>query len=128
MSAAATYVARPEHCDDSVDLSVVVPAWNEAGRLPALLTSLAEHTDVSSTEVLVVDDGSDDRTVEVALEFVATLPLLRVVEHGTNRGKGAAVRTGVLQARGRLVAFVDADDATDLSAVSYTHLTLPTKA
>lgn len=96
---------------------MVVPAWNEAVRLPALLTSLAEHTDVAVTEVLVVDDGSDDQTVEVALGHAASLPLLRVVEHGTNRGKGAAVRTGVLEARGRLVAFLDADDATDLSAL-----------
>lgn len=118
VSTATTFVARSEHRDDKVELTVVVPAWNEAARLPTLLTSLADHTDVAVTEILVVDDGSDDNTVEVARGFTDTLPLLQVVEHGTNRGKGAAVRTGVLEARGRLVAFVDADDATDLSALA----------
>lgn len=117
VSPAATFVARPQHRDDDVDLTIVVPAWNEAARLPALLTSLAHHTEVARTEVLVVDDGSDDRTVEIACEFGSTLPMLRIVKHETNRGKGAAVRTGVLEARGRLVAFLDADDATDLHSL-----------
>ncbi len=117
MSPAATFVARSELLDEAIALTVVVPAWNEAARLPALLASLSAHADVASTEVLVVDDGSNDNTVEIAHSFASTLPLLRVVEHGTNRGKGAAVRTGVLAARGRLVAFVDADDATDLAAL-----------
>ena len=114
MPSAATFVARPEHCDDAIALTVVVPAWNEAARLPALLTSLGTHVDLASTEILVVDDGSDDDTVDIAQGFSATFPQLRVVQHESNLGKGAAVRTGVLAARGRLVAFVDADDATDL--------------
>jgi dolichyl-phosphate beta-glucosyltransferase len=117
LSSAVTFVARPEARNDTIELTVVVPAWNEALRLPILLASLVDHVDVASTEVLVVDDGSEDRTVEVARGFESSLPHLRVIEHGTNHGKGAAVRTGVLQARGRLVAFVDADDATDLSSL-----------
>lgn len=117
MSEPALLVATPADRIEGIDLSVVIPAYDEQARLPAVLASLREHVDHDRTEIVVVDDGSADRTVAVANEHGAWSPNLLVVEHGTNRGKGAAVRTGVLASSGDLIAFVDADDATDLSAL-----------
>lgn len=114
-------VARPPKAGSSLRaprLSIVVPSFNEADRLPALLDSLKRYIEPASTEVLIVDDGSTDRTVAIAHQRGAWAPHLRVIEHAANRGKGAAVRTGVLQAQGELIAFVDADNATDLAALA----------
>ena len=124
MSARTTMLAvvrpAPWSDDESArpELSVVIPAYNEQQRLPAVLASLEDHVDAATTEVIVVDDGSTDGTVRMAKRHGSWSPHLRILEHGHNRGKGAAVRTGVLAARGRLVAFVDADNATDLSALA----------
>lgn len=98
-------------------MSIVVPAFNEAARLPALLDSLQRHVDPATTEIVVVDDGSNDDTVDVARTRGAWARHLVVLEHRVNRGKGAAVRTGVMSARGEIIAFVDADNATDLDAL-----------
>jgi dolichyl-phosphate beta-glucosyltransferase len=90
-------------------LTVVVPAYDEADRIGAtvrrLRQDLASAMEESDVEVVVVDDGSSDRTAEVALAAGAS----QVVVMPTNRGKGAAVRAGVQAARGRAVAFTDAD-------------------
>jgi len=98
-------------------LSVVVPAFNEAFRLPVLLESLRHHVD-PTTEIIVVDDGSTDETAAVARRAGEWSQHVRVVKHDVNQGKGAAVRTGVAAAHGQLVAFVDADNATDLSSLA----------
>lgn len=95
----------------SPELSIVIPAFNEELRLPATLERVAAylkncHRDA---EVLVVDDGSKDRTAEVAESFRSKIPSLRVVPNGVNRGKGYSVRHGVQEARGRIVLFTDAD-------------------
>jgi putative flippase GtrA len=90
-------------------LSVVVPAYDEADRIAAtvrrLREGLAAGVDESDLEIVVVDDGSSDRTAEAALAAGAS----QVVVQPHNRGKGAAVRVGVQAARGRTVAFTDAD-------------------
>jgi putative flippase GtrA len=100
--------ARPPAPGDC-RLSVVVPAYDEADRIGDTvrrlregLTGGVEHGDV---EIVVVDDGSSDDTAEAALAAGAS----QVVVQPRNRGKGAAVRLGVLAARGRTVAFTDAD-------------------
>ncbi|MDP8937027.1 MAG: glycosyltransferase [Actinomycetota bacterium] len=92
-----------------VRLSVVVPAYREAGRIGATVRSLrAALADVDrngGVEIVVVDDGSSDGTAEGAAAAGAD----QVVSLPQNRGKGAAVRAGVLGARGRTIAFTDAD-------------------
>lgn len=93
------------------DLSIVIPSYNEELRLPETLERIAAYLPSlgGETEILVVDDGSDDRTREVAESFRQKLPSLRVISNGENRGKGYSVRHGMLAARGRSVLFSDAD-------------------
>jgi glycosyltransferase involved in cell wall biosynthesis len=95
----------------SFELSIVIPAYNEELRLPTTLERIAAYLKNShrEAEVLVVDDGSKDRTAAVAESFRDKLPALRVVPNGVNRGKGYSVRHGVQEARGRIVLFTDAD-------------------
>jgi dolichyl-phosphate beta-glucosyltransferase len=95
--------------------SLVIPAYNEAQRLPAVLDAARAYLDAEFAdryEVLVVDDGSRDGTAELLDGLAVGWPQLRVVTHPTNRGKGAAVRTGMLEARGQYLLFADADGAT----------------
>ena len=88
-------------------LSIVVPAYNEAGRLTSSLEAIQRYVQSKpfTIETIVVDDGSTDATVEIASRQ-ADIHVLRNVR---NRGKGFSVRRGVLQARGELVLFTDAD-------------------
>ena len=92
------------------ELSIVIPAFNEEARLPVTIPMLLEHLLSSgrSWEVLVVDDGSQDRTAEVVRDLAVAEPRLRVLEE-PHRGKGGAVRAGMLAARGRYRFLCDAD-------------------
>jgi len=108
----------------SVDLtlSVIIPAYNEERRLPDTLSAITPYLQQQPyrTEIIVSDDGSTDRTTEMAEAYArsalndqdghVTLQLVR----NEHRGKAAAVRSGVLQARGRYVLFMDADLATPI--------------
>ena len=103
-------------------LTIIVPAFNEATRLPAGMerfTAAVEEgaVDLDETEVVLIDDGSTDGTAVVARRLLAHLPHHRVVGLPANGGKGAAVRTGVAMARGPYVAYMDADMAIDPRAV-----------
>jgi len=103
--------------DDRLELSVVIPAYNEAERLPPYLASVREYLDArypERYEVLVVDDGSGDGLAEILTAASAQWPRLRVLTHARNQGKGAAVRTGVLAAEGQRILFADADGATPI--------------
>lgn len=94
-------------------LSIVVPAYNEEKRLPGTLASMCAWLDGRGEryEIVVADDGSRDATADLAR---AAGPHVRVVSLGVNRGKGAAVRAGVLATVGDEVLFADADDATPI--------------
>jgi dolichyl-phosphate beta-glucosyltransferase len=96
---------------NAVELSIVIPAYNEEPRLPASLALIAAYIRASGqeTEVIVVDDGSRDGTASVAESFRKEIPRLRVISNGENRGKGYSVRHGMLEAQGRIVLFTDAD-------------------
>ena len=99
-------------------LSIVLPAYNEEDRLPASLDRVIDFLarQQLDSEIVIADDGSRDRTPQIVRERAAAgLPpnvALRLVQHDANRGKGAAIRTGVLAAEGRYVFFMDADLAT----------------
>jgi len=98
------------------DLSIIVPAYNEESRLPLTLERLAAYIRRCGreTEVIVVDDGSKDGTAAIAQSFRAWLPSLRLVPNGVNRGKGYSVKHGMLEARGAIVLFTDADLAAPI--------------
>jgi dolichyl-phosphate beta-glucosyltransferase len=91
--------------------SIVIPAYNEGARLgPTLEKVLAYvHSQHWDAEVIVVNDGSRDNTAEIIRAFAAKNLILRLVENPGNRGKGYSVRNGMLNARGRVVLFSDAD-------------------
>jgi dolichyl-phosphate beta-glucosyltransferase len=91
--------------------SIVIPAYNESGRIPATLESVvacirAQHW---NAEVIVVNDGSTDSTAQVVRDIAARDPEIRLIENPGNRGKGYSVRAGILHALGDIVMFTDAD-------------------
>uniref|UniRef100_A0A0B6YA02 Dolichyl-phosphate beta-glucosyltransferase n=1 Tax=Arion vulgaris TaxID=1028688 RepID=A0A0B6YA02_9EUPU len=115
----------PEYTDQpSLDLTVVVPAYNEEKRLPIMMEETMDYLekrhlqDSSFTfEVIIVDDGSTDQTTEIGLLNAAKYGTdkVRVLTLHKNRGKGGAVRLGILSSRGKNILFVDADGASKFS-------------
>jgi dolichyl-phosphate beta-glucosyltransferase len=91
--------------------SIVIPAYNESARIDATLREVVECVRVQGwdAEVIVVNDGSTDSTARQVLRFAEKAPEIRMLENPGNRGKGYSVRSGLLQARGEIVMFTDAD-------------------
>ncbi|HET7440022.1 MAG TPA: dolichyl-phosphate beta-glucosyltransferase [Terriglobales bacterium] len=91
--------------------SIVIPAYNERARIGASLERVLAYVQKQEwdAEIIVVDDGSRDNTVEVVREFARQHARLRVLENPGNRGKGYSVRHGMLDAAGELLLFSDAD-------------------
>ena len=100
-------------------LSIIVPAYNEVQRLPATLERMREYLDGRDEpyEVLVVDDGSTDSTLALARKIAQRWPQLQVLALPANEGKGAAVRLGMLSARGEHRVFSDADLSTPIEEI-----------
>jgi dolichyl-phosphate beta-glucosyltransferase len=100
-----------------VFLSVIVPAYNEAERLPKTLERF--NTYLSATgftyEILVALDGPSDRTREVLRKMLPEIPHLKVIDRPVNHGKGFTVKEGMLTAAGRIRLFADADNSTDIA-------------
>src|SRR5438105_2537196 len=101
-------------------LSLVIPAYREARRLPRTLEALAEICDGLGLpcEVLIVVERSPDETLEIATRFAARQAHFQVIDNPDQRGKGHAVRTGMLRARGEIVFFMDADLSVPLREVA----------
>ena len=101
---------------NEMPVSVIIPAYNEAARLPLTLAATVDYfrSRPEPFEVLVVDDGSTDGTADVVSEYARAHPdvALQCLSYGGNRGKGYAVRYGMLRAGGDLRLFCDADLAT----------------
>ena len=101
------------------DLSIVIPAYNEESRVGPTIRDIVGYcrTSKRAFEVLLVDDGSSDGTTSVGRVLSEEFPELRVIRLAANHGKGYAVRTGVVNAVGRLVLFADADGATPIDEI-----------
>jgi dolichyl-phosphate beta-glucosyltransferase len=101
------------------DLSIVIPAFNEEARLGATLEGYLRYCRDTGrrVELIVVDDGSLDRTSSVVNAFAADHPEVRLIRLAENQGKGQAVRSGVVNAQGKLILFADADAATPLREI-----------
>ncbi|XP_072967839.1 uncharacterized protein [Typha angustifolia] len=105
-------------------ISLIIPAYNEEHRLPGALVETINYLQQRSAaeksfsyEVLIVDDGSTDRTSKVAFDFVRKYKIenVRVILLGRNHGKGEAIRKGMLHSRGELLLMLDADGATKVT-------------
>lgn len=92
-------------------ISIIVPAYNERARIGGTLEQILAHLGKESwnAEVVVVDDGSRDETFQIVSEFASGNPRVRVIQNPGNQGKGYSVRNGMLNARGEVLLFTDAD-------------------
>lgn len=100
-------------------LSVIIPAYNEEKRLPKTLEEIDKYLRKQDYdyEILVVNDGSKDKTVEIAKGLISKIKNLIVTGYKKNRGKGYAVRFGMLEAKGDYRLFTDADNSTSIDHV-----------
>ncbi len=100
--------------EQAPDLSIIIPAYNEETRLARTVARIRDyfshcHTGEGKLEVIIVDDGSTDGTAHIVEEWAREIPFLRLISNGQNRGKGYSVRRGMLEAKGRIALFTDAD-------------------
>jgi dolichyl-phosphate beta-glucosyltransferase len=97
-------------------LSIIIPAYNEEKRIPKTLREMNAYLQGADYdyEILVVNDGSKDRTAEVVRGMEGEIKNLKLLDNKVNQGKGGVVRDGMLAARGEIRLFTDADDSTSL--------------
>lgn len=100
-------------------LSIIIPAFNEQDRISATLHDIRDYLEGKQYkyEVLVVNDGSTDRTSEVVKTVLPHMANLRIIDNETNHGKGKVVRQGMLSANGRWRLFMDADNSTNVQSL-----------
>lgn len=91
-------------------VSLIIPAYNEEKRLPSRLEQLVKLSERLPLEIIVVNDGSRDKSEVLIRDFADRYPCIRYSEHQKNQGKGAAVKTGMYHASGEYLIFTDADD------------------
>lgn len=105
---------------DQIIVSVIIPAYNEERRIGPTLSSCVEYFERARIpyEIVVVDDGSIDQTAYLVEEVAKTQPTVRLLKLEHNQGKGAAVRRGMLEAKGALLLLNDADGATPITEFS----------
>jgi dolichyl-phosphate beta-glucosyltransferase len=104
-------LSDPELRPAQPQYSIIIPAYNERARIGSTLEQVLEHLREQkwSAEIVVVNDGSRDDTANFVGQFAAEHPQVRLIENPGNQGKGYAVRNGMLNARGKVLLFTDAD-------------------
>lgn len=102
---------QPKTKDATVENTIIIPAYNEEQGLPVVLNKICSVID-DTFEILVVDDGSTDNTAQVARQYPC-----RVVQHEVNAGKGKAMMTGIREAYGENIIFIDADDTYPVETI-----------
>lgn len=114
------FARQSEVEEQSVDISVVIPAFNEELRLPPTLIQCIDYLEQEkfSYEIIVVDDGSRDGTADMVRRFQRIRPQIMLIRLPRNRGKGHAVRTGALNSHGEQVLIADADGSTPFTELS----------
>ncbi|MBI5144904.1 MAG: glycosyltransferase family 2 protein [Candidatus Omnitrophica bacterium] len=112
--------------DKGLQLSIIIPAYNEEKRLPVTLERIAGYLKSKgyTFEIIVVDDGSNDKTQEVVRNFMRKYPMLSLIHNQIRSGKGAAVRAGILSSRGEFIFFSDADLSTPIDEIEKLLLSL----
>ncbi len=103
-----------------MELSIIIPVYNEEKRLPRTLMQLFEYMKVNYTgvyEVIIVNDGSSDRTADIVKDFQNDHPQLCLLEFPINRGRGAAVRDAIFEAKGEFILETDGDGSTNEHAI-----------
>ena len=97
-----------------VEISILVPAYNEETRIPKFLNELLKFasTNLDKYEIIVINDGSSDQTKETVLKLIKNSTQARLLSYDDNMGKGHAVLQGVLNAKGKFILFIDADGST----------------
>jgi len=95
--------------DDNCDISIVVPIFNEAGNIKALLDEIATALDGEKYEIIAVNDNSTDDSLDILRELQDTIPRLRILSHANNAGQSRAIRTGALSAKGDVLCLLDGD-------------------
>ena len=103
----------------SKDLSIVIPAYNEEKRISKTLESLNGYlkNQEYSYEILVVNDGSKDKTADLVTSFEKKIPHLKLIDNVKNKGKGGVVKQGMLIAQGKYRLFMDADNSTSIDHI-----------
>ena len=98
------------------ELSVIIPAYNEAERIAATLREIADYLqkDAYQFELLVLNDGSNDKTATIVLELSSKIPQIRLIDRDQNCGKGQTIREGVGEASYPYCLFIDADNSTSI--------------
>lgn len=99
-----------------IELSLIIPAFNEAKRIAPTLITYSQYLDKTAYnyEIIVANDGSNDNTVEVVKKLQNSIPQIKILNCEQNKGKGQAVRLGMLVATGEIRLFADADGATPI--------------
>jgi dolichyl-phosphate beta-glucosyltransferase len=105
--------------NQKIRLSVVIPAYKEAGRIGNTLKKVDEYLSKQKyrSEIIVVVDGSPDKTAEIVKQLLPEIKNLRLIDNKENRGKGYVVRQGVLEAKGEIRVFMDADNSTTIDHI-----------
>jgi len=101
-------------------LSVVIPAYNEEKRIKTTLVKIYDYLSRKKidAEIIVVDDGSTDKTVALLEKYKSSILNLKIISYKKNQGKGYALKKGILEAKGELILFTDADNSTPIEDFS----------